>query len=79
VGARAPFGRSWLAATEALSKKCQRVVVLISVPCDRIRGLDASLHRDSSVDLSFSLEYVWGCLERVARALALYERVPSCP
>jgi hypothetical protein len=34
--------------------------VWISIPCDRIRGLDASLRGDSSVDLSFSLEYVWG-------------------
>jgi hypothetical protein len=32
----------------------------ISAPCDRIRGLDASLRGDSTVDLSSSLEYVWG-------------------
>jgi hypothetical protein len=32
----------------------------ISAPCDRIRGLDASLRGDSIVDLSSSLEYVWG-------------------
>jgi hypothetical protein len=33
---------------------------LILIPYDRIRGLDASLRGDSSIDLSFSLEYVWG-------------------
>jgi hypothetical protein len=33
--------------------------VWISVPCGRIRGLNASLCEDSTVDLSFSLEYVW--------------------
>jgi hypothetical protein len=51
----------------------------ISIPCDRIQGLDASLRGDSSVDLSFSLEYVRGRLKSVARALALYGRVPSRP
>jgi hypothetical protein len=51
----------------------------ISVPCDRIRGLDAFLRGDSTIDLSSSLEYVWGHLERVARALTLYGHVPSCP
>jgi hypothetical protein len=49
------------------------------VSCNRIRGLDAFLRGDSSVDLSFSLEYIWGCLESVAQALALYGRIPSCP
>jgi hypothetical protein len=28
---------------------------------------------------SFSLKYVLGCLESVARALALYGRIPSRP
>jgi hypothetical protein len=28
---------------------------------------------------SFSLEYVLGCLETTARALALYGRIPSRP
>jgi hypothetical protein len=28
---------------------------------------------------SFSLEYILGCLESVARALALYGRIPSRP
>jgi hypothetical protein len=34
--------------------------VWISAPCDRIQGLDASLRGDSTVDLSSSLEYIWG-------------------
>jgi hypothetical protein len=32
----------------------------ISVPCNRIRGLDASIRGDPTVDLSSSLKYVWG-------------------
>jgi hypothetical protein len=52
VGARAPFDRSRLAAAEALLKmpKSSRVDL---IPFDRIRGLDASLRGDSSIDLLF--------------------------
>jgi hypothetical protein len=39
-------------------QKCQRVVIWISTPFGRIQGLDASLQGDSTINLSFSLEYV---------------------
>jgi hypothetical protein len=43
--------------------------VWISIPCDRIRGLDASPGGIPMTTSSFGLEYVLGCLESVARAL----------
>jgi hypothetical protein len=43
--------------------------VWISIPCDRIRGLDASPYGIPTTTSSFDLEYVMGCLESVARAL----------
>jgi hypothetical protein len=59
------------------SQKCQRVVVWISIPYDGIRGLGASLEGIPTSTSFFSLEYVLGCLESVARALAMHGRIPS--
>jgi hypothetical protein len=53
--------------------------VRMSVPCDRIRGLDASPEGIPASTSSFGLEYVLGCLESVARALAMYGRIPGRP
>jgi hypothetical protein len=50
-------------------QRCQEVVVWISIPFDRIRGLDASPGGIPTTTFSFGLEYVLGCLESVARAL----------
>jgi hypothetical protein len=61
------------------SQKCQGVVVWISIPYDEIRGLGASLEGIPTSTFSFSLEYVLGCLESVARALAMQWRIPSRP
>jgi hypothetical protein len=61
------------------SQKCQGVVVRISVPCDGIRGLGASPEGIPTSTSSYSLEYVLGCLESVARALAVYGRFPGRP
>jgi hypothetical protein len=41
----------------------------ISIPYDRIRGLDASPRGIPMTTSSFGLEYVLGCLESMARAL----------
>jgi hypothetical protein len=41
----------------------------ISIPSDRIRGLDASPGGIPTTTSSFGLKYVLGCLESVARAL----------
>jgi hypothetical protein len=60
-------------------QKCQRVVVWVSDPFDRIRGLDASLRGDSTADFSFSIEYVRGRLEKAARVLAMYRPALSHP
>jgi hypothetical protein len=68
VRTRAPFVRGWLVARRR-PKKCQEVVVWISIPFDRIRGLDASPGGIPTTTFSFGLEYVLGCLESVARAL----------
>jgi hypothetical protein len=51
----------------------------MSVPCDGIRGLGASLEGIPTSTSSFGLEYVLGCLESVARALAMHRRIPSRP
>jgi hypothetical protein len=61
------------------SKKCQEVVEWISIPCDGIQGLGASLEGIPTSTSSYGLEYVLGCLERVARALAMYGHIPSRP
>jgi hypothetical protein len=61
------------------SKKCQEVVVWISIPCDEIRGLGASLEGIPTSTSSYSLEYVLGCLESLARALAVYGHIPGRP
>jgi hypothetical protein len=61
------------------SQKCQGVVVWMSVPFDRIRGLGASPEGIPTSTSSYSLEYVLGCLESVARALAMYGRTLSRP
>jgi hypothetical protein len=53
--------------------------VWMSVPYDGIRGLDASLEGIPTSTSSFDLEYVLGCLESEARALAMYGRIPSRP
>jgi hypothetical protein len=57
------------------SQECQEVVVWISIPYDGIRGLGASLKGIPMSTFSYSLEYVLGCLESVARALAMYGRI----
>jgi hypothetical protein len=61
------------------SQKCQAVVVWMSVPCDRIQGLGASPEGIPTSTSSYSLEYILGCLESVARALAIYERTLGRP
>jgi hypothetical protein len=61
------------------SQKCQGVVVWMSVPFDRIRGLGASPEGIPTSTSSYSLEYVLGCLESVAQALAMYGRTLSRP
>jgi hypothetical protein len=61
------------------SQKCQEVVEWISIPCDRIRGLGASLEGIPTSTSSYGLEYVLGCLESTARALAMYGHIPSRP
>jgi hypothetical protein len=43
--------------------------VWILIPCDRIRGLDASPRGIPTTTSSFGLEYILGCLKSVARAL----------
>jgi hypothetical protein len=53
--------------------------VRMSVPFDRIRGLGASPEGIPASTSSSGLEYVLGCLESVARALAMYERIPGRP
>jgi hypothetical protein len=53
--------------------------VRMSVPFDGIRGLDASLEGIPTSTSSYSLEYVLGCLESVARALAMYGRTLGRP
>jgi hypothetical protein len=68
VRTRAPFVRGRLVARRR-PQKCQEVVVWISIPFDRIRGLDASPGGIPTTTFSFGLEYVLGCLESVARAL----------
>jgi hypothetical protein len=71
VRARAPVVRGRLVARRR-PQRCKEVVVWISIPCDRIRGLGASPGGIPTWTASFSLEYVLGCLESVARALAMY-------
>jgi hypothetical protein len=61
------------------SQECQEEVVWISIPYDGIRGLSASLEGIPTSTFSFSLEYVLGCLESVARALAMYGHIPGRP
>jgi hypothetical protein len=61
------------------SQKCQGVVAWMSVPCDGIRGLGASLEGIPTSTSSYSLEYVLGCLESVARALAMYGHILGRP
>jgi hypothetical protein len=73
VRARAPFVRGRLVARRC-SQKCQEVVVWISIPYDRIRGLGASPEGIPTSTSSFGLEYILGCLESMARALAMYGR-----
>jgi hypothetical protein len=68
VRARAPFVRGRLVARRR-PQRCQEVVVWISIPFDRIRGLGASPGGIPTTTFSFGLEYVLGCLESVARAL----------
>jgi hypothetical protein len=51
----------------------------MSVPCDRIRGLGASPEGIPTSTSSFGLEYILGCLESAARALAMYGRIPGRP
>jgi hypothetical protein len=51
--------------------------VWISIPCDRIRGLDASPGGIPMTTSSFGLEYVLGCLESVARALGHVQAHPG--
>jgi hypothetical protein len=51
----------------------------MSVPFDGIRGLDASPEGIPTSTSSYSLEYVLGCLESVARALAMYGRTLGRP
>jgi hypothetical protein len=53
--------------------------VWISIPCDGIQGLGASLEGIPTSTSSYSLEYVMGCLESVARALAMHGRIPGRP
>jgi hypothetical protein len=53
--------------------------VWMSVPCDGIRGLGASLEGIPTSTSFFGLEYILGCLESVARALAMYGHTPSRP
>jgi hypothetical protein len=78
VRAHAPVVRGRLVARRR-SQRCQEVVVWISIPFDRIRWLDASPGGIPTWTASFSLEYVLGCLESVARALAMYGRTLGCP
>jgi hypothetical protein len=78
VRARAPVVRGRLVARRR-SQRCQEVVVWISIPCDRIRGLGASPEAIPTWTSSFCLEYVLGCLESVARALAMYGRTLGRP
>jgi hypothetical protein len=61
------------------SQKCQEVVEWISIPRDRIRGLGASPEWIPTSTSSYGLEYVLGCLESAARALAMYGHIPSRP
>jgi hypothetical protein len=51
----------------------------ISIPYDGIRGLGASLEGIPTSTFSYSLEYILGCLKNVARALAMYGRIPGHP
>jgi hypothetical protein len=51
----------------------------ISIPCDRIQVLDASPRGIPMMTSSFGLEYVLGCLESVARALAICRRTLGHP
>jgi hypothetical protein len=53
--------------------------VWMSVSYDRIRGLGASPEGIPTSTSSYSLEYVLGCLESVARALAMYGRTLGRP
>jgi hypothetical protein len=53
--------------------------VWMSVPYDGIRGLSASPEGIPTSTSSYSLEYVLGCLKSMARALAMYGRIPSRP
>jgi hypothetical protein len=53
--------------------------VWMSVPYDGIRGLGASLEGIPTSTSFFGLEYVLGCLESVARALAMHGNTPSRP
>jgi hypothetical protein len=53
--------------------------VWISIPCDGIRGFGASLEGISTSTSPYSLEYLLGCLESVARALAMHGRIPGRP
>jgi hypothetical protein len=61
------------------SQRCQEVVMWISIPCDRIRGLGASPEEIPMWTASFGLEYVLACLDSVARALAMYGRTLGHP
>jgi hypothetical protein len=45
-------------------------------------GFEGSVPPSEGIPTStffYSLEYVWGCLESVARALAMYGRIPGRP
>jgi hypothetical protein len=53
--------------------------VWMSVPCDGIRGLGASPEGIPTLTSSYSLEYVLGCLESMARALAMCGRTLGRP
>jgi hypothetical protein len=53
--------------------------VWISIPCDRIQGPGVSPEGIPTSTSSFGLEYVLGCLESMARALAMYGRTLGRP
>jgi hypothetical protein len=78
VRVHAPVVRGRLVAWRR-SKKCKGMVMWMSVPCDRIRGLGASPEGIPTSTSSYSLEYVLGCLESVAQALAMYGRTLGRP